>query len=128
MSKRVSVESPVGAGNPGPDAHPAVISRRRLLAATAGLIAASVTAAHAQGGSDASQGMQAMNMAGSSTPAGTLSNRLYNVNKYKGVTDIARDPTDLPPPVSRANPSHVRVDFETVELEARLDEHTTYPF
>ncbi len=35
---------------------------------------------------------------------------------------------DIPAPITRTGPDHVRVDFETVEIEARLDERTTYPF
>ena len=45
-----------------------------------------------------------------------------------GVTDIAHDPTDLPPPITRTGPEKVRVDLETVELEARLDSNSTYTF
>ena len=56
------------------------------------------------------------------------SSRLYDVNEFKGVTDIAHDPTDLPPPIKRTGPEKVRVDLETVELEARLDSNSTYTF
>ena len=111
-----------------------VISRRSLLAATAGFTAASVAMAGAKGASAQEAATTGEHMHGgmkvavNSTPAGSLSNRLYNVNKYKGVVDIARDPTDIPAPITRTSPDRVRVDLETVELEARLDERTTYPF
>jgi nitrite reductase (NO-forming) len=70
-----------------------------------------------------------MNMAASgAVPTNTLSDRLYNINIHNGVADIAHDPTDIPPPITRRTPDHVVVELETVEVEARLDEHTTYPF
>jgi nitrite reductase (NO-forming) len=114
-----------------PKAGASVISRRGLLAATAGFTAASAMEAKgaaAQQTPDATGHMHGMQTAENNTPAGSLSNRLYNVNKYKGVVDIARDPADVPAPITRKSPERVRVDLETVELEARLDEHTTYPF
>ena len=42
--------------------------------------------------------------------------------------DIVRDPTDLPPPITRRTPAHVRVNLETVELEGRLNDGTTYKY
>src|SRR5690348_15338383 len=70
-----------------------------------------------------------MKMAGMAMPvAETGSDRLYELNSFEGVTDIARDPTDLPPPLARRAPQKVRVDLETVEVEARLDQKTTYQF
>ncbi len=47
--------------------------------------------------------------------------------KPEGVS-IARDPTDLPPPIGDRAPANIRVDLETVERVARLDDHTTYNF
>jgi len=41
---------------------------------------------------------------------------------------IARDPTDVPPPVGDRAPTNVRVDLEAVERVGRLDTHTTYNF
>ena len=45
-----------------------------------------------------------------------------------GVADIVRDPTDLPPPIAKRGPEHVRIDLETVEVTGQLDEGTTYHY
>lgn len=42
--------------------------------------------------------------------------------------DIAQLPTEVPAPVGAREPQLVRVDLQAVELEARLDEGTTYGF
>ena len=42
--------------------------------------------------------------------------------------DIVRDPTDLPPPITRRMPATVRVDLETVELEGQLADGTTFRY
>ena len=42
--------------------------------------------------------------------------------------DIVRDPADLPDPIGQRQPQIVRVDLETVELEGRLDDGTTYVY
>ena len=42
--------------------------------------------------------------------------------------DIVRDPTDLPPPIARHAPATVRIDLQTVELEGKLDDGTTYKY
>jgi nitrite reductase (NO-forming) len=42
--------------------------------------------------------------------------------------DISRISTDLPPPIGKREPQNVRVDLETVELEARLAEGTTFGY
>ena len=47
--------------------------------------------------------------------------------KPEGVS-IARDPADLPPPIGDRAPTNVRVDLETVERVAKLDEHSTFNF
>lgn len=41
---------------------------------------------------------------------------------------ITRAPDDLPGPITRDEPAHVRVDLETVELTARLADGTSYQF
>jgi nitrite reductase (NO-forming) len=100
------------------------LSRRSLLLGSAGLTLASVAI-----GTEPALA-QKMNhdkdVAASMPPSGVLSNRLYGVNVVNGVADIAHDPTDIPPPIVRTAPETVRIDLETVELEARLDERTTY--
>jgi nitrite reductase (NO-forming) len=94
------------------------ISRRSLLAGSAGLTLASLTF-----GADAAL---AQDHAGHEAAVG--SGRIYPVNVVDGVPDIAHDPTNIPPPLTRTVPETVRVDLETVELEARLDARTTYKF
>src|SRR5581483_11869288 len=42
--------------------------------------------------------------------------------------DISRVPTDVPPPVGKRGPQTVRVDLETVELEGRLADNTTFGY
>jgi nitrite reductase (NO-forming) len=45
-----------------------------------------------------------------------------------GLVSIARDPADLPGPLTPRPPTMVRVDLEAVEVVGRLDEESTYPF
>ncbi len=42
--------------------------------------------------------------------------------------DIAHDPADIPPPLGRREPQTVRVDLETIELEAHLGGDSTFRF
>jgi len=45
-----------------------------------------------------------------------------------GAIDIARDPADVPPPLSRRKPATVRVDLETVEVMGTLSGSTVYRY
>lgn len=103
------------------------LSRRSLLFGSAGLTLASAGLA-ARPALAQHTGNHEVNVAAVSPSSGPLSNRLYNLNVVEGVTDIAHDPADIPPPLRRSTNATVRVDLETVELEARLDQQTTYPF
>ena len=96
------------------------ISRRKLLAGSALMAATAIGMAAQPAASQQSHDMTVTPPSGSS--------RLYDVNIFHGVTDIAHDPTDLPPPLKRIGPETVRVDLETVELDARLDSNSTYTF
>jgi len=104
----------------------ATVSRRNLLLGTAGL-----TLGTAALGVSSAMG-QEMHMAEhtghSSLSASAGSSRLYDINTFEGTTDIAHDPADIPAPITRREPATVRVDLETVEVEARLDQGTTYQF
>ncbi|RYD63760.1 MAG: nitrite reductase, copper-containing, partial [Verrucomicrobiaceae bacterium] len=63
--------------------------------------------------------MAHMSHSGQETPMG--SSRLYQVNpQMPEHADIAHDPTDIPAPITRREPATVRVDLETVEVEAHL--------
>ena len=46
----------------------------------------------------------------------------------EGVVDIVRDPSEVPPPIGKRPPQHVRVDLETVEVTGRLDDGATYRY
>ncbi len=99
------------------------ISRRSLLAGTAGLTFAGAMA----GGTVQATAQHAHHQ----SPAGgtTGSGRLYQVNP--GMTehaDVAHDPADIPGPITRREPETVRVELETIELEAHLDNNATFRF
>ena len=99
------------------------LSRRHLLAGTAGLTLGAMAAPALVAAEDHA----AMPTTGA-VPTNTLSGRLYDINVHNGVADIAHDPTNIPPPITRRTPETVVVELETVEVEARLDERTTYQF
>ncbi|MDF2764778.1 MAG: copper-containing nitrite reductase [Rhodospirillales bacterium] len=42
--------------------------------------------------------------------------------------DITVDPADVPPPITRTSPERIVVELETVELEGRLADGTTYQY
>ena len=42
--------------------------------------------------------------------------------------DIVRDPGDVPPPIGPRKPQVVKVELETVELQGKLDNGTTYEY
>lgn len=99
-----------------------VLSRRGMLAGSAGLAVSSL------GLIAGTKPAVAQHQTDVAANAGTGSSRIYDINVFEGITDIARDPADLPPPITRTAPETVRVDLETVELEARLDSNSTYTF
>ncbi len=41
---------------------------------------------------------------------------------------IAKDPADIPGPITRTSPEHVLVELETVELDGWIDEETSFRF
>lgn len=100
------------------------LTRRKVLLGSAGLAAAST--AFAGTPAVAQHDHSAAVPKGTTSPSGSLSNRVYAV--VDGVTDIARKPTDVPPPITRRQPETVTVELETIELEARLDGRTTYRY
>ncbi len=103
------------------------LSRRSLLAGSAGLTFVGALGGQAlaqEGGHAAHQ--QATHMSHGTT---SLSGRLYQVNPgMPEHNDIAHDPADIPPPITRREPQTVRVDLETIELEAHLDANSTFRF
>lgn len=106
----------------------AKLSRRTLLAGTAGLtfVGALGGKAVAQETNPAAASQHAGHMAHGSQ---SLSGRLYQINpSITEHNDIAHDPADIPPPITRSEPQTVRVELETIELEAHLDVNSTFRF
>ncbi len=106
----------------------AKLSRRTLLAgsvgAVGGLMVADVASAQ-HAGHGAGQVMPTSH----ATMSGSLSSRIYSLNPtHPDMADIAENPENIPPPITRREPATVRVDLETVELEAHLDDTSTFRF
>lgn len=103
------------------------ISRRTLLAGTAGLTLGTLgtEAAHAQHGSASYQ--LAAHGGSHGSAAGSLSQRAYSVPPLVE-NDVAHDPAVLPPPITRKEPQTVNVELEAIEVEARLDQRATFRY
>jgi nitrite reductase (NO-forming) len=48
--------------------------------------------------------------------------------QMEGVADIVRAPTDLPPPLAKRGPEHVRIDMQTIEVTGQLDDGASYHY
>jgi nitrite reductase (NO-forming) len=102
------------------------LTRRSMLAGTAGLTLGTLTmAGTAQ--ADHPRGSPAGHSGAHGNPASSLSERVYPVPQ-DAVADIAHDPTAIPGPIGRREPETVRVDLETIELEAKLDRQATFRY
>ena len=44
------------------------------------------------------------------------------------LTDVSRDPADLPPPITRTKPAHLNVELKAEEVKGRLADNTSYNF
>lgn len=102
-----------------------LVSRRSLLAGSAGTLGGliAVSAASAQPTPSASH------QGGHSTYPGSLSSRIYSVNPaHPDMADIAESPENVPPPIDRTQPATITVELETKEVEAHLDQRSTYRF
>ncbi|MBD8067222.1 nitrite reductase, copper-containing [Devosia sp. PTR5] len=105
---------------------PSGVSRRSLLTGSAGLALGAVTLQAAQAQAQTMGGEHTMSHS-ASTPSGSA--RLYQINpQMPEHADIAHDPADLPPPITRREPKTVRVDLETVELEAHLGGESVFRY
>jgi nitrite reductase (NO-forming) len=103
------------------------ISRRSLLAGSAGLGLGTITFAGDAGAQHAGHG--GVQTANHDSYSGSLSNRIYQLNPiHPEMADIAENPGNIPPPITRREPATVRVDLETVEIEAHLDERAMFRF
>ena len=91
------------------------ISRRTLLAGSAGLTLGSIAlpgTAGAQHGTDQVQTAAVGGHGGG--PVGSLSQRAYSV-PTPAANDIAHDPSVVPPPITRSTPETLQLNLETVE-------------
>ncbi len=100
-----------------------LVSRRAIIAGSVGAVGTLIAA-------DAlAQGTGPTRPASHASHGGSLSNRIYSVNPtHPDGADIAENPENVPPPISRREPATVRVDLETVEVEATLDETSRFRF
>lgn len=115
IRKRLSEPRPLG------------LSRRSVLAGSAGVTAAGLLGAPpALAQAERRSGERILQAA---HQAGTLSDRVYSVNpEAPEMADIAENPANVPPPIGQREPTTISVEFETVEVEAHLDRNTTYRF
>tara|TARA_R110002124_G_scaffold76438_2_gene204821 strand:+ start:521 stop:1705 length:1185 start_codon:yes stop_codon:yes gene_type:complete len=100
------------------------VSRRNLLASSAGLAVGSMLGAS----SAAAQSADTIGSphAGAFSTAG---NRIYSANPtHPNMADISQNPANVPPPITRTEPATVRLEFETIEIEGHLDTNTRYRF
>ena len=102
----------------------AAVSRRAMLAGTAGLGIGAILGAPpalAQHGDRI--------LVADHEHSGMLSQRIYSVNPaHPDMADIAENPANLPPPITRSEPATVDVDLETIEVEAHLSHNSSYRF
>lgn len=107
----------------GTAARPAV-TRRAVLAGTAGLGLGAILGAPPA----LAQNGQTIAIA-EHEHIGTLSERIYSVNPvHPDMADIAENPANVPPPITRSEPAAIDVDLETIEVEAHLSHNSTYRF
>ncbi|KKL70854.1 hypothetical protein LCGC14_2100740 [marine sediment metagenome] len=109
------------------DSSPVRMDRRSVLIGSAGLAAGGVlasTAARADG-NGSTQPAQSQ----SAKPGSGAGNRLYSSNPtHSDMADISQNPANVPPAITRREPATVRLEFETIEIEAHLDANSTYRF
>lgn len=109
------------------------ISRRSLLVGSVGATVGGLLIADAaRGQTHAGHATQTVDHQATGSHAahsGSLSRRIYSVNPiHPDMADIAENPTNIPPPITRREPATVRVDLETKEIEAHLDEKAMFRF
>lgn len=101
------------------------VSRRSLLAGTAGLTVGGMLGAPAA----MAEHRRVTGPTGHHSHSGIMSDRIYSVNpSHPEITDIAENPSNVPPPIERTEPTTVEVNLETIEIEANLDMNSTYRF
>jgi len=93
-----------------------LVSRRAIIAGSVGTVGG-LLAAEALG----QNGQVQIRPAAHTMHGGTLGDRIYSLNPtHPESADIAENPENVPPPVDRNEPAIVRVDLETIEVEATL--------
>ena len=101
-----------------------LVSRRAIIAGSVGTVGG-LLAAEALAQSGAGQ----LRPAAHTMHGGTLGDRIYSLNPaHPESADIAENPENVPPPVNRSEPANVRVDLETIEVEATLDATSRFRF
>ena len=109
------------------DSGPLRLDRRSLLVGSAGLAAGGVLAATPAYANSDIPAQEARDL--SVPPGGGAGNRLYSANpSHSDMADISQNPANVPPAVARNEPATVRLEFETIEIEAHLDTNSTYRF
>ena len=105
--------------------HPgSALSRRNLLVGTAGVTVGSMV-----GTSAAIAQTDPAGTASHGRPSASLGNRIYSANPdHPGLADVSENPANVPPAITRTEPATVRIDLETIEVEAHLDGDTRYRF
>ncbi|HRP06556.1 MAG TPA: multicopper oxidase domain-containing protein, partial [Opitutaceae bacterium] len=104
------------------------ISRRSLLAGSVGLTLGSLAVSQEASAQNAGGTVRvAEHGARHANRVGSLSQRLYSLPSVVA-DDVAHDPSVVPPSIARQEAEIVRVDLETVEKEARLDERASFRF
>ncbi len=105
------------------------LSRRTLLAGSVGAVGGMMVADAAVAQHATHEATARVVPASHATMSGSLSNRIYSVNPtHPDMADIAENPENIPPPITRRTSETVRVDLETVEIEAHLDDSSMFRF
>ncbi len=100
------------------------LSRRNLLVGSAGLTLGSMV-----GASTASAQTNPPSANPHTSTIGSLGNRIYSANpEHPDMADISENPVNVPPPITRTEPTTVRIELETIEIEAHLDTNSLYRF
>ena len=100
------------------------LSRRNLLVGTAGVTVGTVI-----GTSAAIAQTDPAGTASHGRPSASLGNRIYSANPdHPGLADVSENPANVPPAITRTEPTTVRIDLETIAVEAHLDGDTRYRF
>lgn len=100
------------------------LSRRNLLVGSAGVTLGSMVGASATVAQSNQSGAESH-----MRPAASLGDRIYSANpSHPGMADVSENPANVPPPITRTEPATVRIELETIEIEAHLDTNSRFRF